>query len=256
MRLKFWKISAAGNDFVMVTGKRVIKQFNPANLAQRLCERHFGIGADGLIIVNKAKDCDFVMHYYNADGSGPIMCGNGARAAVLFAHEALGLHQENYTFLAPDGKHYAKLNAGQIQVTICQPQGFETVIIAGAIAYLVDTGAPHLVLIEPDKQVFESSAPGLRRQFDANVNALYQISANDWQIRTWERGVEGETLACGTGATAAAYILHAIQKCSFPVKLHAPGGQLTITRENDAFWLAGPTQKTFQGQIELPNLEE
>lgn len=240
----------------MLAGKELDGNYNPAYLAQRLCERHFGIGADGLIIVTPALAHDFEMRYYNSDGTGPIMCGNGARAAVLFAREALGIKLDYYTFLAPDGMHRAKLIANQIQVTIQEPQGFETVESANTTGYLVDTGAPHLVLIEALKKDFELHAAALRRQFDANVNVIYQIQANDWQVRTWERGVEGETLACGTGATAAAYILQATGRCSFPLNLHARGGLLTITRESAELWLGGPTQKIFQGQIELPNLQE
>lgn len=253
MVLPFWKVAAAGNDFVLIDGALLEKTLAPDHLARALCDRHLGIGADGLVLVRRIQRYDFAMAYYNADGSGPVMCGNGARAAVLFASQALRIQQERWRFLASDGVHYARLAAAEIQVSISVPRKIEAVQVEDTTGYLVDTGVHHLVL-EADWVTFASRAPLLRRRFDANVNYIRKIEESEWQIRTWERGVEGETLACGTGATAAAYVLYRKKGVKLPLRLHAPGGVLTVSWESRRLWLAGPTRKIFHGEIELDKL--
>jgi len=216
-------------------------------LARQLCRRRRDIGADGLIIIAGAAGYDFNMLYYNADGSGPAMCGNGARAAMLFAGETGLITGDESLFLAADGPHQGKLFDHNIAVTI-RAARLQSLLTEKKM-YLLDTGVQHLVwlldnIAQPD---FLSRATDLRRQYTSNVNGICKIDG-EWHIRTFEKGVEAETLACGTGAAAAAWVLNRFFNEPFPITIKARGGTLVVS-VSDQTWLAGPARIVFNGNF-------
>ncbi len=249
--LEFTKIEAAGNDFILVDNcQEIIAPQYYAALARELCPRRKGIGADGLIFIQAHRRYDFEMLYFNADGSGPVMCGNGARAAVLFVYLKGICSHGTLQFLAPDGPHQALYQPDKIGLNIHFDSCIKEHQADGPPVYFLDTGAPHVVLFQPrpDQLDIQAKAPPLRKKFNANVNYLSRDEKGRWHIRTYERGVEDETLACGTGATAAAMVLHQKKGMPFPVILHAPGGRLQVDQCQKQYWLWGPARKVFEGR--------
>lgn len=265
-QLPFYKYHGTGNDFIMVDQRRdhYLKGDEQALIA-RLCHRHFGVGADGLILLQLREGYDFEMVYFNADGRPSSMCGNGARCTVAFAN-ALGIHKSDYHFLAPDGPHRARKRAnGWIDIEM-KPVGS---IEAGEGFYYLDTGSPHYVRFVPDIQevdvVREGRAVRYAERFRAkgtNVNFVTR-ALNRLDVATYERGVEDETLSCGTGVTAAA--LAAAQESNRPAGEHCwpirtKGGQLEVCFEKAPLgtfrniWLCGPAQYVFQGHLHLAPL--
>jgi diaminopimelate epimerase len=251
--LQFWKVDAAGNDFVMIDCRKAVFNGKLSNLAMHLADRRYGIGADGIIFIQSAPDADFFMAYYNADGSGPVMCGNGGRAALFFVKESGMYPKDHYNFRASDGLHQGKINADKIAVTITYSSEIRKIKLGQETAYLVDTGVPHLVRFVTDIEAVEidSESPALRKEYDANVDYIQKAGDDLWKIRTYERGVEGETLACGTGATAAALTIHQLYQQPFPISLQARGGMLILDSEEDKLWLSGPSRKVFEGVISI-----
>ena len=251
--LRFWKVEAAGNDFIFVRYSDVPAGQDVRELTLFLCHRRFGIGADGTIFIHEAQAYDFEMRYYNADGSGPAMCGNGGRAALCYVHESGLRTQANYTFLASDGEHSGVVDADGVQLTISRPREIRAIALNSETAYQVDTGVPHLVRVcdDLDGLDIDAESPDLRRRYDANINYIRKLQPGVWKIRTWERGVEGETLACGTGATASALVIKERLGGDFPLLFQARGGNLTIDQKNKKLWLAGPVRKVFEGTVVL-----
>jgi len=249
MDIRFWKIEAAGNDFIVVDYREPFFVEAIPAVARRLTDRQMGIGADGLILIESHAESDFFLGYYNADGSGPVMCGNGSRAALFFVYENGICRQENLQFTASDGLHLGRVDGGGISLTINHTGSFRQINIGAETAYLVDTGVPHLVRFAEnigDLDIYAES-PELRRRFDANINYIEKQDRSYWKIRTYERGVENETLACGTGATAAATVINRVSGDPFPITLQARGGKLSVAQHDGNFWLTGPVRKVFEG---------
>jgi len=259
MHIPFKKFHGAGNDFVMMNNLEGIIPSLSELFVQKICDRHFGVGADGLIVLLHNKDYDFEMLYYNADGRRGSLCGNGGRCAVQFAY-SLGVQKEDYSFLASDGPHSAqRLEDGRIRLRMndCQwPLAFEK-------GYYIDTGSPHYVEFVSDNEPFrlEERALPIRHHTHFNpggTNVNYVLSSSSpWKIRTFERGVEAETLACGTGATAMALVL-AFKEGSTKGKtqIEAMGGRLEVEfrKSEEAFTdihLTGPAEQVFEGLILL-----
>jgi len=255
--LDFTKIEAAGNDFIMVDNRQqAIAPQSYARLAQMLSPRRKGIGADGMIFIQDHPEYDFEMLYFNADGSGPIMCGNGARAAVLFVHLKESCRRDRMQFRAPDGAHKSLYQPDRIGITLNFDTRIREYASGGQSLYFLDTGAPHAVLFQSRLAQLDiaKNAPAIRKQYNANVNFIEPDNADHWHIRTYERGVEGETLACGTGATAAAVVLHEVKGTVFPITLEARGGRLQVDKVARQYWLWGPAKKVFDGRRQLTNL--
>lgn len=258
MKLKFFKYQGAGNDFVMIDDRQQTFPIS-TKLINRLCDRHFGVGADGLILLQNDKEFDFKMVYFNSDGNESTMCGNGGRCIIRFAND-LDVASENMTFTAIDGLHH-----GIVDNNVIRLQMIDVDEVEDHDHYLfMNTGSPHHVeFVEKvdDVDVYNrgkeirNGSPYFEK--GSNVNFVEVMSDNNLRIRTYERGVENETLACGTGITAAAisaYVKNLVDKKSIEIK--ALGGDLSVNFEenNHKFvnvWLNGPAVKVFEGEIEI-----
>lgn len=258
MAFQFSKYQGAGNDFVMVDNRS--GQFAPfqsqENIA-RLCHRHFGIGADGLILLEESTvpGSAFKMVYYNSDGAESTMCGNGGRCVVAYA-AALGLASSETTFEAIDGVHQATLHAdAMVNLHMVDVEEIKTY----PEGYFVHTGSPHFVVCVPDPAAVDVAKEGKfwrhHERFGSggtNVNFISLLDDGTLRIRTFERGVEAETLACGTGNVAAALVAHALHGLPSPIGLHTEGGPLKVSFEVKdkgyaQIWLYGPSLPVFDG---------
>ena len=259
----FYKYQGAGNDFVMLDQRdqHWLTRLDTAQIA-RLCDRRFGIGADGLILLERHPDFDFEMIYFNADGRESTMCGNGGRCIAAFAKH-LGLVREHCHFLAIDGPHEARMTTRDdatewVELKMIPVQSVEK----QSDAFVLNTGSPHYIrfvdTVEGLDMVQQGRAVRYSERFRAEGINVNLVSASDpgLRIRTYERGVEDETLACGTGVTAAAiaHYLHAgmtAAQVEIPVK--AAGGDLAVRFQANPdgsfseIWLCGPAARVFEG---------
>jgi len=228
MLLEFYKYQGTGNDFVMVDDRHHTFDDQDLPLINRICDRRFGVGADGLILIRDHKDFDFEMVYFNADGS-QSMCGNGARCAVAFAKH-LGLIQDKTHFLAIDGPHAAEFLNGQVCLGMSDVIG----IAEEKEEYFVNTGSPHHIRFVHHLDQYPVVDEGSKIRYSSkyspkgtNVNFVEKIDEKTIKVRTYERGVEDETLSCGTGVTACALVFGmATEQNSILIK--TLGGDLTV----------------------------
>lgn len=256
MILHFYKYQGTGNDFVMIDNRSKIFPKIDTDKISFLCDRNFGVGADGVILIENDEINDFKMIYYNADGS-ETFCGNGGRCAVAFAKQ-LGIIGSETNFIAYDGKHNAKIENGIISLKMIDVNEIQVKENA-VFAY---TGTQHHVeLVEnlKDYPVYEKGKE-IRYSYTkpgSNVNFAQQLNDNTFRVRTYEKGVENETLACGTGVTAVAIAMHKIKKTkSNTINLPVEGGNLQVTFiEKDGMYsnvfLIGSAQLVFKGEIEI-----
>lgn len=264
----FYKYQGAGNDFVMLDQReqRWLTRQDTTQI-EHLCNRRFGIGADGLILLERHPDFDFEMIYFNADGRESTMCGNGGRCIAAFAKH-LGIVHDECRFLAIDGPHEARMTSRNdqeewVELKMSPVQRIEK---QGDAAFFLNTGSPHYVrfvdVVEGLDMVQEGRAVRYSEPYRAegvNVNfASPQPSGAGLCIRTYERGVEDETLACGTGVTAAAlaHYLHAgLSATAVEIPVQARGGNLAVRFQANAdgsfseIWLCGPAAQVFEGKI-------
>jgi diaminopimelate epimerase len=267
MKITFYKYQGTGNDFVMIDNRDNFFPKNNVALVEKLCDRRFGIGADGLILLendevasNLAMTADFRMVYYNSDGNESSMCGNGGRCIVAFAHQ-LGVVGKETTFIATDGLHHATILENGI--VSLQMKDVDEVKIESDYVFL-NTGSPHHVTLVDDIENYDVKNNGAKIRYSdlygkagSNVNFVSQLSENYFRLRTYERGVEDETLACGTGATAVAIAMHAIGKTNASeVKIDVEGGKLEISFEKKGneyvnVFLKGPATFVFEGTINV-----
>ncbi|WNM19036.1 diaminopimelate epimerase [Flavobacterium capsici] len=260
MQLQFYKYQGTGNDFVMIDNRQLFFPKDDIKLIEKLCDRRFGIGADGLILLENDAETDFKMVYYNSDGNQSSMCGNGGRCIVAFAKQ-LGLIKNQTTFMAIDGLHHAIID--EKQIVSLQMKDVNEVKIESDYIFL-NTGSPHHVALVDDLKNFDVKNSGAKIRYSnlygkegSNVNFVYQISDNHFAVRTYERGVEDETFSCGTGVTAVAIAMNAISKTnSNEIDLDVEGGKLKVSfsKENSSFknvHLIGPATFVFEGFIEI-----
>ena len=261
--IDFYKYQGTGNDFVMINNTNDHFDCNASEISY-LCSRRFGIGADGLILLGASEDTDFEMVYYNADGKLGTMCGNGARCAVAFARD-LGLTKKQTTFRAIDGKHTATISGDQVHLKMADVENItakknET----NTLDCILDTGSPHYVKLVEEvgslNVVKHGAALRYSKAFPGgiNVNFVEKINPNIFKMRTYERGVEAETFACGTGATAVALAMfHTKETAAHEIKLEVKGGVLEISFEKKGMqgyqniFLKGDAKKVFRGTISL-----
>lgn len=263
LKTQFYKYHGTGNDFIMIDDRNSVFPISVA-IIKSMCHRRFGIGADGLILLQKHETHDYRMRYFNSDGNESTMCGNGGRCITAFANH-LNLIDSKAKFMASDGPHYSIINSSNgndtwdISLKMTDIQAVKKV----ENGFFVDTGSPHFVLFVdnlPDFNVVENGrkiryskvfAPG-----GTNVNFV-EKRAGQYHLRTYERGVEDETLSCGTGtiASAIAISIHYNLSTDF-TELYAPGGKLSVRfRKNkntfEDIWLQGAAQLVFKGETEL-----
>jgi diaminopimelate epimerase len=254
--LPFIKFQSTGNDFILIDARTPEMREKALSLSRteiaRICDRRFGVGGDGFILLLSRDGYDFEMRNYNSDGGECTMCGNGARALVQFAH-SIGIHRDHYRFIAIDGEHEARIENQMVHVKM---KNVESAVPTSA-GLTFDTGSPHLIRMVSNLTEFPVIEEGRKLRNSAlfmpagiNVNFV-ENTGNQIFIRTYERGVEDETLSCGTGVIAAAL---AIQPPSGEAFIQARGGPLKVKfeKKGDSFeniWLIGPSVKTFEGII-------
>ncbi|MCL2389459.1 MAG: diaminopimelate epimerase, partial [Elusimicrobia bacterium] len=218
MKINFFKLAAAGNDFVAIDNrKKLINAANYETLAKKLCHRHYGIGADGLLLLEKSAKHNFKMKYFNSDGSHAAMCGNGGRAIAKFASE-INAAKEDMVFDTDAGKVSANVRGDSVNLELYNPTDLDMELEVKAedktfSADFINTGVPHAVIFVKDIEKINVAKYGkiVRNAANfkpagTNVNFVQVVDNKNILVRTYERGVEGETLACGTGVTAAACI--------------------------------------------------
>ena len=260
MQLEFYKYQGTGNDFVMIDNRSNFFPKENTQLVAHLCDRRFGIGADGLILLDNDTDTDFRMVYYNSDGNLSSMCGNGGRCLVAFAKK-LNIIQNETTFIATDGLHYATV--ADDGVVSLQMIDVEEIKNTSEYSFL-NTGSPHHVQLVADLEHYNVKENGAAIRYGAlygkpgsNVNFVKKIDATTFALRTYERGVEDETLACGTGATAVAIAMNAIGQTDLnTININVEGGKLAVSfdKNNGKYsnvFLKGPAEFVFKGTIEL-----
>mgnify|MGYP000300722179 CR=1 FL=1 len=258
MIFDFYKYQGTGNDFVMIDNRaKTFPKENAVKIAE-ICNRHFGVGADGLILLENDTDTDFKMMYFNADGSKNTLCGNGGRCIVAFAKK-LGIIDSKTSFRAIDGIHHASI---ENDIVSLQMMDVDTIEVYKKHLF-IDTGSPHHIQLVENIAEFPVFSEGRKirntmyGKAGSNVNFVEQLDANTFKVRTYERGVEDETLACGTGVTAVAIGMHKIGKTkSNSITLEVQGGKLEVSfREENGIYknvfLKGAATFVFKGNIEV-----
>jgi diaminopimelate epimerase len=260
MEIEFYKYQGTGNDFVMIDNRRDTFPKGNMELIAHLCDRRFGIGGDGLILLENDPDATFKMVYYNSDGNQSTMCGNGGRCLVAFAKK-LQLIENDCSFNAIDGLH----NASITEDGIVSLQMIDVTTIKTDLNYtFLNTGSPHHVELVEDLEHFDVKENGAAIRYGglygkegSNINFVKQIDASTFSLRTYERGVEDETLACGTGATAVAIAMNATGlTTATAIDLNVEGGKLAVSfdiKDNQYVnvFLIGPAEFVFKGSISI-----
>ena len=258
MNIKFQKYQGAGNDFIIIDNRHLLYGLSH-NIVRQLCHRKFGIGADGLMLLEHCIEADFRMRYFNADGGEATLCGNGSRCIVDFAYH-LGLFQHITRFMAADGEHEGQMTETGVKVKMHDVEH----IVTTTDYYYLNTGSPHYVKIVDDAFETDVFAEGQKIRYSAafapegtNVNFITP-TASYLKVATYERGVENETLACGTGCVASTLAMALRnQDTSNIYDIKTKGGNLKVSferRPDNTFtniWLEGPAQKVFTGEIEI-----
>jgi diaminopimelate epimerase len=258
MLLHFYKYQGTGNDFVILDNRKRNIELSK-ELVASLCDRHFGIGADGLMLLNEHPSYDFEMIYYNADGAPGTMCGNGGRCLTKFAYDK-GIHANTYHFTASDGEHEAVIDEnGWIHLKMIDVHEISKL----NEATVLNTGSPHFIKPVSDLSNYDVFTEGKNIRYNntynekgINVNFV-EWSGDELFVRTYERGVENETFSCGTGVTAAAIAMSSDAYGVHETKIRTLGGSLLIKfNKIDAqhftdVWLCGPASFVYDGQITI-----
>jgi len=260
MKITFYKYQGTGNDFVILENRD--NQYDNLTTTQvkHICHRRFGVGADGLMLLSKDSELDFKMVYFNADGKESSMCGNGGRCLVKFASHQ-GMFKVTYNFMAVDGKHEAEIDMhGIVRLKM---QDVHKVDYHSGHAIL-NTGSPHFVKFASNVEDIDVVETGREIRYSKtfekegiNVNFVEATDEDGIFVRTYERGVEDETMSCGTGVTASA-LMNAHNENGFNrVEVKTPGGHLSVEFNKiddehfDDIWLCGPAELVYKGEIEI-----
>ncbi|REG98527.1 diaminopimelate epimerase [Flavobacterium aquicola] len=259
MQLEFYKYQGAGNDFVMIDNRSGFFPKDNTQLVAHLCDRRFGIGGDGLILLENDSETDFKMVYYNSDGNQSSMCGNGGRCLVAFAKD-LNMIENATTFIATDGLHHASFEDKLVSLQMIDVPSID---IKADYSFL-NTGSPHHVQMVDDLEHYNVKDNGAAIRYGelygtagSNINFVKKIDDTTFRLRTYERGVEDETLACGTGATAVAIAMNATgQTEATSINVNVEGGKLVVSfdKNQDGFsnvFLKGPAEFVFKGTIAI-----
>lgn len=261
MKIRFYKYQGTGNDFILLDNRKNEYSEISNDQVRRLCDRRFGIGADGLMLLNEKQGVDFEMKYFNADGNEGTMCGNGGRCMTKFAYH-LGIHREVYRFFASDGAHEAEIDIdGIVSLKMKDVDSIKRFHNDS----ILNTGSPHYVKMVINVMELDVYKKGYEirnsKEFideGINVNFVEQLEEPDKIIvRTYERGVEDETYSCGTGVTASALVCYHNENGFNEVEVKTLGGTLLVEfdRVNDGqyknIWLCGPAEKVYEGTVDL-----
>ena len=261
MDIHFYKYQGTGNDFVILDNRKKAYYNLDEKQVKFLCDRKFGIGADGLMLLNESNAYDFEMKYYNSDGREGSMCGNGGRCLVKFANH-MGIKKTNYRFIAVDGEHEARIDdEGRVSLQMQDVPNIKEYFGD----FILNTGSPHYVQLVKDVMTLDVFKKGRDIRYSKNfeleginVNFVEQVDKEDKIIvRTYERGVEDETLSCGTGVTAAALVCYHNDNGFNRVEVQTLGGKLSVEYDRlmesgfENIWLSGPAEKVFEGDISL-----
>jgi diaminopimelate epimerase len=255
-KIQFYKYQGTGNDFVMIDNREGVFDPKNHNLIEKMCDRRFGIGGDGLILLQNHDSLDFEMVYFNANGYEGSMCGNGGRCIVAFA-KFLGIIEHSTMFMAVDGAHEAKVSGGIVELKMADVNGVEE----GEGSYFLDTGSPHFVRFVDNIEGFDVFEAGRKVRYSerfnevgTNVNFVEELE-NGIKVATYERGVEDETLSCGTGIVASSItqFLRSKKEGDFETAITAKGGKLKVHFKSSKggfhdIWLCGPATQTFEGK--------
>lgn len=258
MNIHFYKYQGTGNDFILIDDRNRSFPATP-EIVERLCNRHFGIGADGLILIQDDSETDFRMVYFNSDGHESTMCGNGGRCAVLFAQK-LGILSDKAEFTAIDGRHTAYIEKNHVRLKMINVR---EVLVTGNFVFL-NTGSPHHVEFVQDLNQVNVRELGASIRFGSpyfdegtNVNFAEAATWDTLNIRTYERGVEDETLSCGTGVVASAIAAyHTGVLSNDKLNVLTRGGKLLVEFSKNTsggyedIWLKGPAEFVFEGNME------
>jgi diaminopimelate epimerase len=263
MQLQFYKYQGAGNDFILIDNRSGVFNSPSPKTVSKLCDRRFGIGADGLMLLQLLDGYDFEMIYYNADGNPGSMCGNGGRCIAAFAH-FLGIVEKETKFMAVDGEHEAKIPV--LEFVELKMGKVQDIFLSESHCYL-NTGSPHDIRFVENADETDVYNTGRNIRYNepyrlkgVNVNFVEITDKNCLKVYTYERGVEDETLACGTGVTASAlaYFLQKTDKKEgfHKIAITVKGGKLSVhfQFEKEEFydiWLCGPAVQVFDGVIDL-----
>lgn len=269
MHIHFTKYQGTGNDFIIIDDRLKLFPENNSELIEKLCNRKFGIGADGLMLLQPDDNAAYYMKYYNSDGKESSMCGNGGRCIAAFAIR-LGIVQGTHTFNAIDGLHEVKEKRGNNQIKIqLGMQDVNDIEIRNMENYVLNTGSPHYIQFTPTNIneiniVEEARKIRYNEEFKSNginVNFINLLGINKIAIRTYERGVEDETLSCGTGVTAAAIttaIINQLVTGVHKIDVETKGGNLSVSfmyhkieKIFSDVWLTGPATFVFEGEIAI-----
>ena len=254
MEIPFYKYQGTGNDFIMIDNRQHLFNKNDSKLVAQLCDRKFGIGADGLILLEEHPTLDFSMVYYNADGNLSSMCGNGGRCIAHLAKN-LGIVSSETKFEAIDGLHSAEVHGDIVSLKMNDVKNIQ--ITEDGV--FLDTGSPHHVTIVKGLDEFPVYTEGVKVRYNiygnagANINFVEPLDENVFKVRTYERGVEDETLSCGTGVTAVALAMFELGKATTEnITLRTPGGELKVRFKKSSngytdVFLEGPATFVFKG---------
>jgi diaminopimelate epimerase len=260
MEIPFYKYQGTGNDFVIIDNRNGVYNDLTTDQIKFLCNRRFGIGADGLMLLNLNPDYDFEMVYFNSDGREGTMCGNGGRCLVKFAYDQ-GIRKALYRFIASDGVHEAEIDHDG---TISLKMKDVGLVKENKGDFILDTGSPHYVKILADIDKLDVynkgrdirySEPFAERGINVNFVSLREDEAIN--VRTYERGVEDETLSCGTGVTASALVCYHNENGFNEVVVYTRGGKLSVEYDRiddntyQNIWLCGPALKVFEGSMQI-----
>lgn len=259
MTIKFYKYQGTGNDFVILDNRKEEYSSLTQKQIHKLCDRRFGVGSDGLMMLNNKHGYDFEMLYFNADGNPGSMCGNGGRCMIRFVYN-LGIHQYTYKFFASDGEHEGEVDNNWIRLKMNDVNEIEE----HSSFVVLNTGSPHFVKFANDVDNIDVVETGREIRYSKkympngiNVNFVESTGEDSIFVRTYERGVEDETLSCGTGVTASALVSAHNSRGFNRVDVKTPGGTLSVefnkiddTHFNN-IWLCGPAELVYSGEIEI-----
>jgi diaminopimelate epimerase len=260
-KISFDKYCATGNDFVVLDNRTNSFDTTDSRLWEKICDRRFGVGADGVLFFNDSNEYDFEMIYLNADGGEVGMCGNGARALTTFASK-IQFDKRDFTFKTRDGVYKSELlKSGEISLEMVELLDEQKHDVSDLVncseSYYINTGVPHSIFFVDDVDAINLQELGSKVRYDkrfdggCNANFVQVLSEGSLKVRTYERGVEGETLACGTGAVGCAIAYRAKFKEVANVEIEVPGGKLIIVFKDDKVFLCGKAQKIFSGVINI-----